>query len=70
LGRASANAAARARRDLRITPFDRQRFASTVTAVLGELDYNEDAVDAAAVQATDGRQPYRVTGHFPSLASS
>lgn len=50
---------------LGITPFDRQAFASTVTDVLGELDYEEEAVDAAAVQATDGRQPYRVTGALP-----
>ena len=50
---------------LGITPFDRQAFSSTVTGALDELDYDEDTVDAAAVQATDGRQPYRVTGALP-----
>jgi hydroxymethylglutaryl-CoA synthase len=50
---------------LGITSFDRQTFESTVTGVLDELDYDEDAVDAAAVQATDGRQPYRVSGALP-----
>ncbi|MFC7131566.1 MULTISPECIES: zinc ribbon domain-containing protein [Salinibaculum] len=50
---------------LGITPFDRQAFESTVTRALGSLDYDEAAVDAAAVQATDGRQPYRVTGALP-----
>lgn len=50
---------------LGITPFDRRVFASTVCRVLEELEYDADAVDAAAVQATDGRQPYRVTGALP-----
>jgi hydroxymethylglutaryl-CoA synthase len=48
---------------LGITPFDRQAFESTVTSALEHLEY--DAVDAAAVQATDGRQPYRVAGALP-----
>ncbi|MGM0718607.1 MAG: zinc ribbon domain-containing protein [Halobacteriota archaeon] len=50
---------------LGITSFDRQAFVSTVTGVLDELDYDKNAVDAAAVQAMDGRQPYRVSGALP-----
>jgi hydroxymethylglutaryl-CoA synthase len=50
---------------LGITPFDRRSFVSTVTGALAELEYDADAVDAVAVQATDGRQPYRVTGSLP-----
>lgn len=50
---------------LGITPFDRQAFESTVTGALAALEYDENAIDAAAVQATDGRQPYRVTDALP-----
>jgi hydroxymethylglutaryl-CoA synthase len=50
---------------LGISPFDKQAFVGTVTAALDALEYDEDAIDAAAVQATDGRQPYRVTGALP-----
>lgn len=50
---------------LGIDPFDRQVFETTVTGALGALEFDGDAIDAAAVQATDGRQPYRVTGALP-----
>ncbi|WP_255197568.1 zinc ribbon domain-containing protein [Halorarius litoreus] len=50
---------------LGITPFDRETFETTVTGALERLAYDEDAVDAVAVQATDGRQPYRVAGALP-----
>ena len=50
---------------LGITTFDRQAFESTVTGALDGLAFDADSVDAAAVQATDGRQPYRVTGALP-----
>jgi hydroxymethylglutaryl-CoA synthase len=50
---------------LGITAFDRQTFETTVAGALDALDSDLETVDAAAVQATDGRQPYRVVDELP-----
>jgi len=50
---------------LGISSFDRQVFTTTVTNAIEALETPLDSVDAAAVQATDGRKPYRVTGALP-----
>ncbi|WP_458210646.1 zinc ribbon domain-containing protein [Haladaptatus sp. NG-SE-30] len=48
-----------------IASFDRQIFLDTITGALEALNVPLDSIDAAAVQATDGRQPYRVTEALP-----
>lgn len=50
---------------LGITSYDRQAFRAVVTGALDRLEYDSDAVDAAAVQATNGRRPYRIADGLP-----
>lgn len=50
---------------LGITSFDRQAFETTITGALDALAADLESVDAAAVQATDGREPYRVIDALP-----
>ncbi|RBI64437.1 ACP synthase [halophilic archaeon] len=45
---------------LGVTSYDRQAFTETLSSAVGRLDF--EAVDAAAVQAPDGKLPYRAAG--------
>ncbi|WP_327052094.1 zinc ribbon domain-containing protein [Halomicrococcus gelatinilyticus] len=45
---------------LGVTAYDRQAFTDTLAGAVAELDFED--VDAAAVQAPDGKLPYRAAG--------
>jgi len=47
---------------LDITQYDRDAFVEAVAGAADALEFDPDAVDATAVQAPDGRLPYRVSG--------
>lgn len=47
---------------LEITQYDREAFVEAVAGAADSLEFDPDAVDATAVQASDGRLPYRVSG--------
>jgi hydroxymethylglutaryl-CoA synthase len=47
---------------LEITQYDRDAFVDAVTGAAEAIEFEPDAVDATAVQAPDGRLPYRVAG--------
>ncbi|WP_290814716.1 zinc ribbon domain-containing protein [Halovivax sp.] len=46
-------------RELGITSYDRTAFVETVEAVGDALEYDSEALDAVALQAPDGKLPYR-----------
>lgn len=50
---------------LGITGYDREAFRTVVTGALDDLEYDADAIDAAAVQAANGRRPYRIGDVLP-----
>ncbi|WP_435158258.1 zinc ribbon domain-containing protein [Haladaptatus sp. DFWS20] len=50
---------------LGITAFDRDAFRTVVTGALDQLTYDPETIGAAAVQATNGRLPYRITDALP-----
>lgn len=45
---------------LGVTGYERSAFAEALSGAAEDLDYDPDAIDAAAVQAPDGALPYRV----------
>ena len=47
---------------LEVTPYERQAFARLLTSAAADLEYDPDAIEAAAVHAPDGRLPYRAAG--------
>ncbi|WP_435153749.1 zinc ribbon domain-containing protein [Haladaptatus sp. DFWS20] len=47
---------------LGVTGYDRQAFSETLAGAVGQLDFDAEAVEAACVQAPNGKRPYRAAG--------
>ena len=48
--------------ELGITQYERTAFVETLGAVASDLEYDGDELDAAAIQAPNGKLPYRAAG--------